>query len=203
MDKNNIKEILEELGRMANDIEILGANTRNLEAEYKRLIDKLRGMLENKGLKENVKLRDKMVAKVYDKEGNLKDIREKEDLVVDVGKAQVAGLINGIVTTAFTYIAIGTGTTAPTASDTGLGTETTRKSASTSRVTTSVSNDTAQLQATFSSSDGLSGTSAITESGVFDASSGGNMLCRQTFDALNVDWDSGDTLQITWQIQVQ
>ena len=200
---DEMREILERLGRMANDIQILGATTRNIEAEYRELIEKLKEMLGGDNLKEKLILKDKMIAEVYDKNGNLKQRVEGEDLVVNVGKAQVAGLINGVVTSAFKYIAIGTGTTSPSASDTGLGNEIKRKSATTSRVTTSVSNDTAQLEATFSSSDGLSDSSAVTESGVFDASSGGNMLCRQTFSVLNIDWDSGDTLKIIWQIQVQ
>ena len=200
---DEMREILEKLGRMANDIQILGATTRNIEAEYRELIEKLKEMLGGDNLKEKIKLKDKMIAEVYDKDGNLKQRVEGEDLVVNVGKAQVAGLINGVVTSAFKYIAIGTGTTSPSATNTSLGNEIKRKSASTSRVTTSVTNDTAKLEATFSSSDGLSGTSAVAESGVFDASSGGNMLCRQTFSTLNINWSSGDTLKITWQIQVQ
>jgi len=46
------------------------------------------------------------------------------------------------------------------------------------------------------------GTQAIDESGVLNLATAGELLCRQTFGALNIDWDGGDSLQITWKIQV-
>lgn len=128
--------------------------------------------------------------------GEVVEEREIENLIVDVGKAQVAGLINGVVTTPFTYIAIGTGTTAPASTDTALQTEVDRQAATTSQATTNVTNDTAVLEATFN----FTASYAITESGVFDAATGGNMLARQTFSAINVV--SGDSLKVTWKITV-
>jgi len=136
-------------------------------------------------MKEKLGLKGEIEILLLDKDGKIKDVRRITNVITNTGKAQTAGLINGVVTTAFTYIAIGTGTTAESASDTALETETHRESATCSRVTTNVTNDTAQLQATFS---GYTGTEAVTESGVFDASTGGNMLCRKTFSAINVDW---------------
>lgn len=135
------------------------------------------------------------------RDGKVIDTRNIRNLVVNAGKAQVAGLINGATSGAFTYIAVGTGATAPAAGDTALGAEIidsglARASATCTRVTTSVTNDTAQLAVTFN----VTGTKAVTESGVFNSSSGGTMLCRQTFSAINVQ--SGDTLSITWKIQV-
>ena len=140
---------------------------------------------------------------VRDKDGNIKQKIDIHNVITNSGKAYTAGLLGGINTAPFEYIAIGTGTTAASASDTALQNEIARKQATVSQTTTSVTNDTLQLQATFSSSDGLSGTSNVSESGVFNASSGGTMLCRQTFSAISVNWDAGDTLQITWKIQVQ
>ncbi len=123
------------------------------------------------------------------------------NLVVDAGKAIVAGLINGVITDFFDYIAVGTGAVAPTAGDTTLGAEIVdsglaRAASTNSRVTTDVTNDTAQLLKLFT----VTGTKAVTESGVFDAAAAGNMLCRQTFSAINVV--NGDSLQITWKIDV-
>jgi len=149
---------------------------------------------------EETKLRGEVELVVYDRYGNVKDSRHIKNIIVNAGKAAVAGLINGVVTTPFKYIAIGTGTTSPAATDTGLATETHRELADTvDRVTTNVTNDTARLIKTFS---GYSGSEAITESGVFDSSTGGTMLCRQTFAALNINWTGGDFLQITWKIVV-
>ena len=69
-------------------------------------------------------------------------------MITNVGMAEVAALI-GLDTqssaTAFDYIAIGTGTTAPSATDTALVSEQQRAAATGSLTTTTVSNDTLQL----------------------------------------------------------
>lgn len=120
--------------------------------------------------------------------------------VPTVGKALVAGLTMGSGTpAAATFIAVGTGTNAFAAGDTTLQTETStsglaRAAGTLSLVTTSTTNDTAQAVKSFS----VSGTVAVTESGMLNASSVGTLLCRQTFSAINVV--NGDTLQITWKI---
>lgn len=123
------------------------------------------------------------------------------NLITNAGRALISGLINGSGTpAAATYIAVGTGTNAANASDTTLQTETsgsglTRAAATVSLVTTTVTNDTAQMLKSFT----VTGTVAVTESGVLNASSVGTLLCRQVFSAINVV--NGDTLQITWKIQ--
>lgn len=157
-------------------------------------------------MKDGVGLKGEVQIEVLDKNGNIKDKRTIKNMIVNTGKAQIAALMGGLSTDAFKYIAIGTddgSSLALAADNTALGKEVARKSASVTRVTTSVSNDTLQLQATFSSVDNLTGTAAIQESGVFNASSGGIMLNRTTFAAVNVNWDNGDSIQITWKIQVQ
>lgn len=128
------------------------------------------------------------------------DLAWKPNLITNAGKAVAAGLLGNVDSqTAFSYIAVGTGTTAAAATDTALETETsgsglTRAAATVSRVTTDVTNDTTQFLKSFS----VTGTVAVTESGVLNASSSGSLLCRQVFSAINVI--NGDTLQITWQI---
>lgn len=121
------------------------------------------------------------------------------NLVTSAGKAGIASRINGSGgEAAFTYIAVGTGATAAAAGDTTLQTESStnglsRANATASRVTTTVTNDTAQLVNTFS----VTGTVAVTESGVLNAASTGTLLARQVFSAINVV--NGDSLQITWK----
>jgi len=152
---------------------------------------------------EKIRLKGEIVLRKIDRKGRVIEERRIRNLIVNVGKAQIAGLINGIVTSPFKYVAIGTGTTAESSSDTGLEAEIARKQATVSRKTTNVTNDTSVWEVTFSSEDGLSGTSSVTEAGIFDSSTGGNMLSRKTFSAVNLDWDAGDSLQITWEITVQ
>ena len=134
--------------------------------------------------------------------GMWSDSRLISNLVVSVGAAGVASRINGAGSeAAFIYIAVGIGTTAAAAGDTTLESEIVdsglaRAAATASRVTTDVTNDTAQLLYTFS----VTGTKAVTESGVLNAASAGTLLARQVFSAVNVV--NGDSLQITWKLDV-
>jgi hypothetical protein len=124
------------------------------------------------------------------------------NLVVNAGLAGMASRCNGSGgEAAFTYLAVGTGTTAPAAGNTALETEITdsglaRASATVSRVTTTVTNDTAQLDKTWN----VTGTKAVTEAGAFNAASSGTLLGRQTFSAVNVA--NGDTLQVIYKFQM-
>jgi hypothetical protein len=133
--------------------------------------------------------------------GTWQAVKVQPNLVTSAGKAGAASRINGAGgEAAFTYIAVGTGTNAAAAGDTALQTELaasglSRVNATASRVTTSVTNDTAQLQTTFT----VTGTQAITESGILNNSSGGTLLARQVFSGINVV--NGDSLQITWKVQ--
>ena len=127
---------------------------------------------------------------------------KKPNCLTNAGFAEVAGLIlTDVGGTAFDYIAIGTGTTPADSTDTALETEVKRKTATGTRITVSVTNDTAQLVATFSSGDGLSGTDNITEVGVLNAASNGTLLMHQVFTAEIMNWDSGDSIEMIIKIQ--
>ena len=113
--------------------------------------------------------------------------------VTNTGLAEIANLTIGSGT-AFSYLAIGTGTTAAAVTDTALETETQRESATTSRVTTDTTNDTSQWVYTFS----FSGVEAVTEFGVFNDATVGIVLGRTVDSAVNVS--SGDSLQVTYKV---
>ena len=133
--------------------------------------------------------------------GNIKDgvKRDPGDSIVNVGLAAAAGLILKDVTVAdYDWLAIGTGTTAVAYTDEVLEYETHREAGTGTRVTTTITDDTAQLIVTFS---GYSGTEAVTEIGMFNAATAGNMLMRQTHAALNINWDLGDSYEATVKIQ--
>jgi len=124
------------------------------------------------------------------------------NLLTNAGFAGSASRLNGAGgEAAFTYLAVGTGTTAPDVADTTLEAEIVdsgleRATATVTRVTTTVTDDTAQLDKTFS----VTGTKAVTEAGALNAASTGVLLCRQTFSAINVV--DGDSLQIIYKIKV-
>lgn len=135
------------------------------------------------------------------RDGRVIERRTVKNLVTSAGKAALAGLLNGVVTDFFEYLAIGTGTTAAAAGDTALQTEITtnggaRAAATCTRVTTTVTNDTAQLEYTWT----FSGSFAVTELGILSANSGGTLLARSVFAAINVL--SGDGLNLKYKIAV-
>jgi len=142
------------------------------------------------------------------KDGSIKWRGEPKEgnSITNTGMAQVAGLIlTDVGGTAFDYVGIGDSGAAenPAHTDLQAATNKKRKIATGTRVTTTQTNDTAQLVATFSSGDTLSGTWNVQEAGVFTALSAGVMLFRKIFAAKSCDWDAGDTLEVTAKCQVK
>jgi hypothetical protein len=126
--------------------------------------------------------------------GEIIDRDTGHNIITDTGKAEVAGLINGVSTNFFDYIAIGTGLTGETIGDVSLDTEVKRGLATLSFE--------AQNKAKFiyTFTFGSAEVYAITEVGIFNASSSGTILNRFTTTAKNVD-ETTD-LEITIKIEV-
>ena len=119
---------------------------------------------------------------------------EKKNLIVQVGKNFLANAIINSSTSPFVGMAIGTGTTPASTSDTTLQTELVRAAFTSSSVSTNV----VSLSNTYAAGVG---TGAITEAGIFtNATSGGTMLSHVVFSAVNKG--SLDTLTINWTITV-
>jgi len=133
------------------------------------------------------------------RDGKLIHSQENHNLITNNGLAGRASRLNGADSeAAFTYLAVGTGTTAAAATDTTLETELTdsglsRAAAIASRVTTTETNDTAQLIATYT----VTASKAVTECGALNAGAAGILLGRQVFAAVNVS--NGDVLAITYK----
>jgi hypothetical protein len=139
----------------------------------------------------------------HDRYGFIREVRDGPNLVVTDGKEETARLLLGSTfgANAFSHIAIGEDNTAPAAGQTALLDEITsqggeRDAATLTLATTSVSNDTAQYVTSYSFTDSFT----VQESGLFNHSATGDMLCRQTFTALSVG--NGDSLTVTWKIRV-
>lgn len=120
-------------------------------------------------------------------------VLEKKNLIVTAGKAFLASAVLNSSTSPFTYMAIGTGTTAAAVTDTALATELTRSAFTTSNVTSNV----VTLTTTYAAG---TGTGTLTEAGILNNSSGGTLLSRVVFSAINKG--SADSLTITWTITV-
>jgi hypothetical protein len=126
----------------------------------------------------------------------------RHNLIVTKGKEITAKQLGGTTTAPVTAIAIGIGAVAANAADTALGSEITtnggqRGAATVTNITTTTANDTEQWAKTFT----FTGSFAVTEEGLLDNNtSGGNLLARNVFAAINVV--SGDTLGITHKVQM-
>ena len=119
-------------------------------------------------------------------------VQETENLVVTAGKNWVADRMNN-ANTVMTHMAVGTGTNAAAAGDTTLQTENDRNALT----STTVTNNAVAYVATWAAGDA---TAAITEAGIFDAASGGDMLARTVFSVVNKG--AADSMTITWTITV-
>ena len=144
-------------------------------------------------IQDSIKMTGELRITVTNPEGTVTQETVVPNLVVTSGKDFIAERMKDATTTAMSHMAIGTGTTAAAAGDTTLGTEAGRVSLTSTTVT---SNAVAYV-ATFGAG---TGTGAITEAGLFNASSGGDMLCRTVFSVINKG--AADTLGITWTVTV-
>ncbi len=122
----------------------------------------------------------------------------KSNSISKFGMANMAGLfLTDVGGTAYDYIGIGTSSTAESKDHADLVAPVKRKAGVGTQVTITETNDTAQIVTSFSSGDTLSGTDAICEAGVFTAASNGIMHFRKIFTAKSVNWNDGDTLEVT------
>lgn len=116
------------------------------------------------------------------------------DVFTDVGEQLVADQMDSNTAAAITnwYVAQGTGAGTALATDTTLFTEATE-----ARVATTDSQP-ASNQNRYVGTITANGTKTITNAGIFDASTGGNMLLKSDFTGIGVN--SGDSIQYTFTI---
>lgn len=116
-------------------------------------------------------------------------------IFTNAGKAILANRLMGLGTEP-KYFGWGTGLTTATAADTSLNAEapetsTTKVTGVSSRVTTTVANDTYQVVATVTAS----AIRSITEVGLFDAAAAGSLYFRGNISAINAN--PGDSFTFT------
>ena len=149
-------------------------------------------------MQDTIKIKGVIDFKLTHKDGSVEEWTVN-NLITSAGKAQLALLAGDASATPFTYLAVGTSTTAASVGQTALVAEIStnglsRAAATVSRVTTTVTNDTLQLVYTWS----VSGTSTVEEVGIFNASSSGTMLGRALTTSKAVV--NGDSLSITYKV---
>lgn len=126
-------------------------------------------------------------------DGALKAEQEVKNLVVTTGLGFIASRMKDTTQAAMSHMAVGSGSTAAAAGNTGLGTELGRVALT----STTVTNNQTVYVATFPAG---TGTGAVAEAGIFNASSAGTMLCRTVFAVVNKE--AGDSMSITWTVTI-
>jgi hypothetical protein len=144
---------------------------------------------------ENLELRGELDIVVFDKNGAVKQTQTVENLVVNTGLAFIISRMVGTSKSVMGFMAVGSGSTAAAAGDTALGSQLGSRKALDSTTITGSNNEKVQYVCTFAAGEG---TGAITEAGIFNASSSGDMLCRTVFSVVNKAAD--DTMVITWTV---
>ena len=139
---------------------------------------------------DNFQLKGKLEIKI-----NNQVVAKVPNIVVNNGKDFVASRIKDATATVMSHMAVGTGTTSAVAANTTLETE--LSGSRTALTSTTVSSNDVIYVATFG--PGV-GTGAVTEAGIFNASSGGTMLCRTVFAVINKA--ASDSMTITWTVTV-
>lgn len=126
-------------------------------------------------------------------DGQVKSEVDLKNLVVTVGKNFVASRMVGTAANVMSHMAIGSGTTAAAAGDTALGSELGRVALGSGTATTNVVTYTATFPAG-------TGTGAVTEAGILNASSAGTLLCRTVFSVINKG--ASDAMSVTWTVTI-
>jgi hypothetical protein len=129
-----------------------------------------------------------------DEAGNVTQEVTVPNLVVDTGLAYIASRMKDTTLGAMSHMAVGEGTTNPAAGDTALEAQLGSRVSLTS---TTVTANAIEYVATFGAGVG---TGAVTEAGIFNASTSGTMLCRTEFAVINKG--SADSMTITWTVTI-
>jgi hypothetical protein len=145
------------------------------------------------GINDEITLTGRVSGKLFDAEGNLKQEIEISNLVTTVGKNWLAKKLAQESANEMTHMAVGTSATAPAVGNTTLaGSELGRVAfASKTRTGNAVA-----IVATFPAG---TATGTLNEAGIFDGSSGTEMLARVTFGGA-VTKGALDSFQVTWTI---
>ncbi len=145
--------------------------------------------------KERLGLSGRLTIVLTGSDGAVKDQREIKNLIVTAGLAHITSRMLGTSSGVMSHMGLGAGTSPASAGDTNLGSLIGSRKALGSATQSGGSNESIVYATTFNPGEA---TGAVTEAGIFNASTSGTMLCRTVFPVVNKQ--AGDTLQITWTV---
>lgn len=127
------------------------------------------------------------------KDGKVKEEHEFKNLIVTVGKNFVASRMVGVAQNVMSHMAAGSSSAPAVVGDTTLGSELGRVTLASGISTDNV----VTYNATFPAGTATGG---LTEAGIFNAGTGGVMLCRTVFAVVNKGVD--DAMSVTWTVTI-
>lgn len=145
-------------------------------------------------VEDNIKLTGEVKITLTGSDGEVKKETVIPNLVVTAGKNAIASRMKNN-DTVMSHMEVGTGTTSAAAGNTTL--ESAIGSARVALTSTTVTDNAVAYVASFPAG---TGTGAVTEAGIFNASNSGTMLCRTVFSAINKG--ASDVLGVTWTVTV-
>ena len=129
-----------------------------------------------------------------DESGKVKERRKEKNLIVNTGLNAILDRLVGTSEAVMSHMGLGSSSTAAAAGQTALVSQLGSREALDSSTVTGSS---VAYVCTFEAGDA---TGTITEAGIFNASSGGTMLCRSVFSSITKG--ANDSLNVTWTITV-
>jgi hypothetical protein len=154
------------------------------------------------GINDLLRVRGDVKIELFDENGEFKSVTHIPNLVVTVGRQHIASRMSDTAKqNQMTHMQIGSNTNGTTTPATAPEQTTLLGNSLSTRVLLSsapggdVVGNTVQYTATFGTGNG---TGAVSEAGIFNASSGGVMLCRTVFPIQNKQ--ATDSLTITWTV---
>jgi hypothetical protein len=147
-----------------------------------------------KGLDDEARCAGLLHGVLRDKDGNVIDEQLKRNQFQTAGKTHVADQLAGGADAAMSHMAIGTGT-GQAVGDTTLATENDREALDGGTPTHAA--NVVTYTRTFAAGEG---TGTITEAGIFNAGSGGDMMLYN--DSISFGKGAGDSLTLTWTFTV-
>jgi hypothetical protein len=137
-----------------------------------------------------IRLKGRMVAELYGPDGELKELREVDNLITTVGRNSVVdNLLASPTLGKPTHMEVGTSGTAAAVGDTTI-------TGAFGRVALTSKNRATNVLTMVGDWAAGVATGALQEAGVWDASTAGTLWARATFTTINKA--AGDTLKITW-----
>jgi len=129
-----------------------------------------------------------------DQSGKVKERRTEKNLIVNTGLNAILDRLVGTSEAVMSHMGLGSSSTAAAAGQTALVSQLGSREAIDSSTVTGSS---VAYVCTFEAGDA---TGTITEAGIFNAASGGTMLCRSVFSSITKG--ANDSLNVTWTITV-